>query len=134
MINQNELRIGNWVSIDKQETLDLHKYIEVESIYKDGINAYYDCADESTIPDKYCSEISGIGLTPDVLSIIGFKLSQSKPYELYTNNSGWAIRIDCKDYELRPHIVPCVFSNFKYLHQLQNLFFCLTGEELTYTP
>lgn len=147
MIDQNELRIGNWVSIDKQDWLDLHKYIEVNSIYKNGINAYYDCADESTLPEKYCSEISGIELTPEILQMVGFE-------KTYDHQFAWHKKIS-KDFNhyiklfIHENDNACTFElelssyhgdetffgqDINSLHQLQNLIFALTGEELTYTP
>jgi|ERR1700749_2210477 len=133
MIDQKELRIGNWVSIDKQDTFDLHKYIQVDSIYKDGVNAYYDCAEESTIPDKYCSEISGIELTPEILKKTPFYETEIDGVFIYSKRGVITVNINSIGL-VSFSIGGIVFSTVHYLHHLQNLYFSLTGEELTYTP
>lgn len=108
IITANELRIGNWVeSFSKQyrkiDHLDIRDVAEWRLI-------------EPYRP---------IPLTPEILEKCGFKWHGGDHYELS----------DCwiEDYKggyriVRPDFCKTIFKN---LHQLQNLYFTLTGNELT---
>lgn len=116
MIAPQELRLGNKVirngivvTVDYQTFWNVEKY-----------------------PDQY----QPIELTEDWLLKMGFDLLHfgkfRKVYDLlkdsrfgYSDNFGLAniesaVTFGCKD-----------FTHVKYVHQLQNLYFALTGEELT---
>lgn len=115
MIQANELRIGNWL-ID----IKFGSYIRFKSFF--GL-----CNVEAN-PDLY----NPIPLTPEILEKAGFELRKEygtsieidyKLYPLYVkfeHNGGLLITIH--EYSSCSHV--------KYLHQLQNLYFALTGEEL----
>ena len=116
MIKTNELRIGNWYEHDG-------KYYQVKSIMNGESYPY----------------VKPIPLTPEILEKAGFTKGKSigltldirfdeTPFYsaylwfeflagsvyLYTLDDGHNIEL----------------ANFIYLHQLQNLYFALTGEEL----
>lgn len=100
----NELRIGNWVRIRESDTK-----VQVEA-YMLNLSELSNC--------------QPIPLTPKILEKRGFA---SNPYQdryelgdLHFEYCGIRNIVWCEKY---PHI--------KYLHQLQNLYFALTGEELT---
>lgn len=114
MIQANELRIGNWVY-----NTYVKGYMEV---YPMMIHQLYKIETEG----KY-SNIEPILLTEEILLKAGF---EDKEYtmELNSISFSWGSRIiatkkrqswKCDNYE---HI--------QYLHQLQNLIFALTGNEL----
>lgn len=111
MIPANELRIGNWVSIGEMCYAPLTK-----------------------IDPGVSSGFEGIELTPEILLKCGFVHEEKKGiicenYHFYTkeplaynsSHAGWWYK---SIHWGMPH-------NLKYLHQLQNLYFALTGTELT---
>lgn len=119
MIPANELRIGDWAYDNK-----LNGNVKFTSFY--GL-----CNVENN-PDDY----DPIPLTPEVLEKCGF--------EMRIEETGPPINDSTEIWENK--WLECLFdnhgalilngSNFdmnrpKYLHQLQNLYFALTGEELT---
>jgi hypothetical protein len=121
----SELRIGNYVNFKNREdiffceviTLDKCGYIHLQRIFKD--NLHNDDQPESI------EDITPIPLTEDWLLKFGFV---SNPYQDRYENE--FIHVECNKtrgitelwIERMPHI--------KYVHQLQNLYFALTGEEL----
>ena len=134
MINANELRIGNWLhyKVDYYHpTLEIQikhdKYEQVDTIS-------YDHLLTDLLPDSYDinhndrKNYSGIQLTPEILEKCGF--------EQQNGVMGWekesvviAYETLAKYFRLYPRTTPIL-----YLHQLQNLFWCLCGEELNYKP
>lgn len=117
MIKANELRIGNWILPEHNLDGDFHL---VTGIGEGSVNGY--------IQDWY----SPIPLTPEILEKCGFEATngieiknyiwlvihcdsgEANIYNIYKNET-LQLRIECK-----------------YLHQLQNLYFALTGEELVF--
>jgi len=107
MIQPNELRIGNWLQTERGY------FFKMEHIPDTKLGDY--------------SRIYPIPLTPEILKKAGF-----------------VCVVDNHEWELRDHsfyIVKKALSNnlnnyrwmqtdLAYLHQLQNLYFALTGEEL----
>lgn len=120
MIKAGELRIGNWVSNgEKNYTVD--------------VNMLYDLVTTEDYP------IEPIRITENMLAKIGFKndLVYRWRYSIGTfvlartiidwsappkkTNMCWSLALDYGN-ELR--------TQTEYLHQLQNLYFAITGEEL----
>jgi hypothetical protein len=114
MIAANELRIGNWVSKEGE-------------LFK--VTSY-----TFLIIERGETLIEPIPLTPEILEKCGFVKQMMWTYAIdivgnmklvyYLGEKGWSI--GNKNYS--------DFSNLNYLHQLQNLYFSLTGTELNYTP
>ena len=124
MIKANELRVGNWVyapnfivydnvSTAEMNDLSYYKIILISEIY--GNNQLHE----------------PISLTPEILEKCGLSNVWIK--------ESWMIVEDRSDLELfgyamkvrnSSHTKEIEFAYFKYLHQLQNLYFALTGEEL----
>jgi len=103
MIKANELRIGNWV----MEGIEFHKIDYRES-------------------DFFHVEIfEPIPLTPEILEKAGFVNSES--IELFFELTGFKIS-DGKI--LHTHFKRDRGVQILNLHQLQNLYFALTGEEI----
>lgn len=115
MIQPNELRIGNWVK-DKRDNKQ-YQFVRINP-------EFWDATFFEPIP-----------LTPEVLEKCGLK-------DVWIKNSwmivedvsdgetfGWAMKVRNASYTREIE-----FAYFKYLHQLQNLYFALTGEELEYKP
>lgn len=113
MIPSNELRIGNWVK---------NVYPYHQNPYQ--IDAYH-------IHEAECDKIvfNPIPLTPEVLEKCGFDYTESL-HRLGELEIGY----DNEDFMLMQYSLrykKAIILKVKYLHQLQNLYFALTGEELT---
>lgn len=126
MISANELRIGNVIQV-----ID-GNIIEVESIdfRQYGINLT-----ESCIPLYYSSDIYGIPLTEEILLKCGFEkinrhgeiyFLNGDCFELHQFNQYGHFSYTCGD-NLKGNFVS---TRIDSLHQLQNLYFALTGKEL----
>ena len=114
----NELRIGNWVETPYNES------IQIIMVNKGYVMDYFN---EMISLD----EINAIPLTEEWLDRFGaekvneiseyFDGEDMYSYELYLDGAECLFdrKCNCQPYE---HI--------KYVHQLQNLYFALTGEEL----
>jgi hypothetical protein len=132
----SELRIGNLIKgiyHDYDDGID--EEIENETICKvvtldvsgSGDYPIYVYSDENI---EHFSDFKPIQLTEEWLFKFGFQKSMSWTYVVelkgnlklvyYLGEKGWSIGF--KSYS--------DFSNLEYVHQLQNLYFALTGEEL----
>lgn len=131
MIKANELRVFNYVFDN-----DHNQWVKVVTI--DYYEAQAVWVTDEPLGYKYktsCSRLSGIPITPEILEKCRFE--QVDHIEGY---SFWAMNKKRRDirkpavsiYENRTlfngYLVP---QHCQYLHQLQNLYFSLTGEELT---
>lgn len=123
MIEAEELRIGNFVLNNKNEI------IEIESIgWQHGINLCVDSGRDYCIldADYSFSEITPIPLTEEWLLRLGFEKKAS--YFLHEKHS---VRIETGNmYEWNYNRYEYGKIKIEYTHQLQNLYFALTGEEL----
>jgi hypothetical protein len=117
MIAANELRIGNWYVNQWGEYLQ----VDADLFGSDNLESY-------PIP---------IPLTPEILEKCGFEKDNSSKYGGYLIGIGEGEKIRIVNdesigwhYPLNGYRRPIT----NYLHQLQNLYFALTGEELNYMP
>ena len=111
MINANELRIGNWVKINGHE-IKLAKELFC-LLLMDQVAAPYP-----------------IQLTPEILEKCGFEMHNDRG--LWRLNNFYLHFYTLSDNEYCFKYNDFRSSSIFYLHQLQNLYFALTGEELTY--
>jgi hypothetical protein len=135
----NELRIGNYVSWRDEESKDsiltvtgivLNDCVWVEWEWEDGEKDYTECDFDGLKP---------ILITEDWLIRFGFEVGKgstvwankkelnyisSNEYQIFKNEISIA---DFKFVYLNDNLI----SEIKYLHQLQNIFYCLCGYELT---
>lgn len=132
----NELRIGNLVQYG---VLDVPvKSIHIESVLKKEVSIYVELNEKL---NHYCvliHDVSPIPLTEKWLLKFGFQarytIGHSAQYYINENpvTHDWMLSIlwlegdNCPFYKNGHHKI-------KYVHQLQNLYFALTGDELTYT-
>ena len=126
MIQANELRIGNKLLAPDGSI------VTVENILEDSINQRID--GDGVIGSYKLDEYNGIPLTPEILEKCGFEWDifwqgfadkRGRYYLQEANDNGynmfngkWKQQINW-------------MKALEYLHQLQNLYFALTGEELT---
>jgi len=122
MIQANELRIGNYLHDPKTGS-----WLKVIQIDIDGnISTYVMDRTKFPLPDGWST--SPIPLTPEILENCGFeKLPHYFSVERFhitkqDNSDYWWTAFNKNN----AHI-----NKIKYLHQLQNLYFALTGQELT---
>lgn len=142
MIKREDLRIGNLVFSAENNEYELAGTIKVEKIGPTGINQWADMEIEY-------EGLSGILLTPEILEKCGFEENMGGWYlegEIKQNsfssddrNFGWCFTLcDVNDDDVHFRlgyssllINDAPARHIKYLHQLQNLYHTLTGEELT---
>jgi hypothetical protein len=122
-IKASELRIGNWVACD---IMDGYEKIMAPI---DRVNP----VEKNYYP---------IPLTPEILKSAGFEKTDDSMFALPNNLFVYFGEDGAKDIAYNKKLVARIkqvqfneyeylFRHMDYLHQLQNLFFALTGEELT---
>lgn len=130
MIQANELRIGNWIQINNGDGK--------RPPYNYGITSH----DIEEI-DRYGDDYFPIKLTPEILEKCGFESRTVTVKDRYGENTSNHFDIELEGgnniFLLEQNVDGVKFFIFespvtvyvRYLHQLQNLYFALTGEELT---
>jgi len=120
MIQPNELRIGNYIN-DEQTT---HIVVGVDNYY---IKSYWlKDTNKETLYETPINQIKPIPLTEELLFKCGFAPNNGKmilgefKIEIFMDGSGHVF--DWNGF--------VITVKFKYLHQLQNIFFALTNKEL----
>lgn len=116
MIKSNDLRLGNLILWNG----------EIRDIGKGSI-VFLDSYNEEDF-----EEFSGIPLTTEILQECGFVKNENG---IFVNNQVW---IDA-GFKFTPVYCEGSFKRFIgkgiiHLHELQNLYYALTGEELNYNP
>jgi hypothetical protein len=129
----SELRIGNYVMI-KNELLPNYKNqpLIVTSIQqrndrdfpnsKSVISCYVDKYNSVSQFDEF---IRPIPLTEDIVIDLGLNAVELENGEWFYQNSKFRLNKNYAGFYYSKNL------NIKYVHQLQNLYFALTGEELT---
>lgn len=114
MIKANELRIGNWVAWDSGATSpDIKRQLKPDDF-------------ELAERDGSFNNAEPIPLTPEILEIAGFRHEVHDDVSYYIQSNVWLCHVGDNWY-----LAERVDNKpFLYLHQLQNLFFALTGTEL----
>lgn len=107
-MNANELRIGNWVHWGKDYQID------VDDISNHAWN----------------DVLQPIPLTEEWLLNFGFKKIKTWLGDAYENENGDIAYLNGQIYIISEDVK---VDTPKYVHQLQNLYFALTGEELNET-
>jgi hypothetical protein len=125
MIDPKELRLDNWVEYTPFTGIAEHIQINVFNFA--DLTGQTDAA-----KPEWKSRYNPIPLTPEILEKCGFEnngfyCTHSDPYmEISPSATGFILSVNCSEYEIG--------ETFNHLHQLQNLYFALTGEELNYSP
>jgi hypothetical protein len=133
-----ELRIGNYLQLD-EDTGFYNQQCEIASIdgYEGIISIDCEVFDLRLRTDYNISELEPIPLTEEWLLRFGFylKCKDSLTYAIQVGRNAYD---DLKIYHvigdvylesLRGESIK-IFNNVYYVHQLQNLYFALTSEEL----
>lgn len=118
MIKPNELRLGNLFYAAKD---GYRLTVKIKGIKKEEVN--------TALFEVSIKDLQGIPLTAEWLDKFGLARTRENIYRLH--NSRFEIHLFPKEGE---HLVSFNGYNLvwiKYVHQLQNLVFDLTGEELS---
>lgn len=127
MINANELRIGNYVDVNQYPLEDTYLPMVVSSI------SYNETYDKVVLEHVFDSggwqggvlDWKPIPLTEEILLKCGFR---SNPYQdRYELGS---LHIECDKTKGQTALWINDFPYVKHLHQLQNLYFALTNQEI----
>ena len=126
MIDHKEVRIGNTL-----KSSDSIKLINVFHIDEDD--------DRGRINYIGANNYEPVELTPDILEAAGFGVNKDNSFGYINENEGILIELGDFDEEFGRRVFYYVLPDTddytciaycKHLHQLQNLYFALTGEEL----
>ena len=124
MINANELRIGNLVFFNDQ-------FIPIYEVKNESVNFYLGLDHKGRIRYQaiYLKGIEPIIITDELLLTFGFENMEKFPIRYVQR-----IKPDSLS-EFEPCIVvgDLWLTGIRYIHQLQNLYFSITGKELTYS-
>lgn len=129
MIQANELRIGNWITVSGN-TLDTYQTSKPIQVTADIIKAIQEENNER--PDAMASHFERIPLSPDTLEKCGFE-KESEGGKYWHNDETYLKHLPPYGYRL-VYGVSKIGVYITTLHQLQNLYHALTGNELTYKP
>jgi len=116
MIKINELRVGNLIQNGRVEQID------------NSLDEVYYSSDRCYLSD-FCCNLTPIPLTEEYLNIFGF---ESDGIEWWDGVICLGIYKDGIYYMPTEEIGYRIGNELKYVHQLQNLYFALTGSELQY--
>lgn len=147
MILVNELRIGNWANL-----IALDQKIQIESISRNfGMPGLFTWMNEDVEYEDSLTAIEGLPLSSELLMACGFEEDDGEFQ--HPDNTDFDLMICCSENNLwcaynfgnegksvlgdkipQATVANPICNPFKYFHQLQNLYFSLTGTELTYQP
>ena len=119
-----ELRLGNLISVYRKPTDKELSHYAVQEIYEWENDENYYVVIDDTFSVNIETGIIPIPLTEDWLLKFGFKGWDLGKYTLILTNGNFF------DFQHGLESTP-IAKNIKHVHQLQNLYFALTGEELT---
>ena len=137
MIDTNELRIGNFVSTNGKpmntSNKGIYKVLAIDS--RDSFEELKGCVTITCDDPRYkdvgawCQYLEPIPLTPELLEKCGFEYDNGKEC--------WEMDGECIDINIHPKEIGIEVDYWenslikcKYLHQLQNMYYAITGEEL----
>lgn len=126
MIQSTELRIGNYVLYFRESVFS--EVREISTIHGDNTARLKD--EDSSIGCFKLSKLKPIPLTEEWLLKFGFKkvdyrTNKEAEFDEWILGDFGFIENE-NGYEFYPYL-----TTLKHVHQLQNLYFALTGEELT---
>ena len=120
-ITASELRIGNYVFDGNRELT------QVKSIIEGAINYELDYGNLWANQECYFENLNPIPITEEWLLKFGFEKCEYLKNTWDNGSIIISLKYDIFYYELLNGTV-----DIKYIHQLQNLYFALTGKELIY--
>lgn len=126
MIRANQLRIGNFLYVSGN-TIDTYQTSKPKRVDIDFLKAIDE--ENKQRPDGLLTWFNPIPLTPEILEKCGFNVT-SKGFYQHPNWYNLSLKYFRGSYALRCNFMDIITNNIYYVHQLQNLYHALTGEEL----
>lgn len=151
----NELRIGNLFIDTIGAYCEPGTIQKVRTISENGVNKWQDMGSSGNCPFE---RMEPIPITVEILEECGYSKANLRPDYDFDYNKGYDFEFDNKngfvDIHVKDNIYPIglkkdlfylvesqlnsdessslypIGKGFKYLHELQNIYFALTGEEL----
>lgn len=136
-LKAKDLRIGNLIYICGN-TLDTYQTYYPRVVSVDIIREISEENEER--PDAMLSAFNPIPLTEDWLVKFGFEKSKARiignryTFGINPRTEDYIIIINQVDTTKQEFFYQNSFFDIKYVHQLQNLYYALTGTELNITP
>jgi hypothetical protein len=130
MIKANELRIGNYVQ-DEHFRVGIVKSVSDRSV---RVKMEHSTLKRDSNVDFDGLDIEPITLTPEILEKCGFEKINKGLFKPVFGNYSHIFKTDFYPLSLEIEGNRIPLKNIKYLHQLQNLYYTLTGEELNIEP
>ena len=115
----NELRIGNYVY-----PFDDIYLVSNKTIIEDCIQVCFKDFENT-------NELHPISLTEDWLLKLGFRNVSNNWYNIFANENTFNVYLFENESGFRVEIVNQSIAVLNYVHELQNLYFALTKQELT---
>ena len=117
MIKINELRVGNTVSLNSRD------YKNIQTKITGISDMVFSCKEGVFVPEKF----EAIPIVSEYLLKLGFE-------RLFETGSTYSLGdFNVSDFGENGIFHYDVKQPIKYVHQLQNLYFALTGEELVFS-
>lgn len=140
MIKANELRLGNWVDIDKSKKYDWHNsYLKITELTTEI--AHWESVDDiepqgRMMSGSYYKDLNPIPLMPEIFEQAGFIQPKGFEYYRHKEDDGEAqMRYLFLDggvvVSMGDNANGILFNKIRYVHELQNIHFFNTGIELT---
>jgi len=138
MIQANSLRLGNWV---EEEVLGRVRIVAIlsDTVAVVGKGMKMDRAIEDREFSLNLSNIKPVPLTPEILEKCGFKTAYTSFHDgthiANLKKDGFELQYDSRIQDgiivSPPKIDDGFVVHCRFVHQLQNLYFSLQGQELT---
>lgn len=125
MIPIEQLRVGNLLMDSESETL------RVQSIIRWPDKCFLHSLDEETLCEIECEDLNPVPLSHEILKACGFEFSFGSWTRKDDEDMNLIVEFAGSHCQLTTQS-GYVGNPFKYLHQLQNLFYALTSTELKY--
>ena len=124
MIKPQELRIGNYVFDIDGDVLQVGEILNIGVKFKN-----------TSLGSRY-EKINPIPITEEILLKFGFEIEKTNTHIIAYNDYGYQHELEInKEYKHESWRIEQYKGGYRHLyfcHQLQNLYFSLTGEELTF--
>jgi len=122
-LQANELRIGNLLMYGNRMAV-------VSAIFKSHFRC--ESLEQIDFGNSLQSNFQPIPLTPEILEKCGFDNDDNDFLNTIDERSSLHINLEKQRTLIESYDGIIKLNNIKHLHQLQNLYFALTGEELEY--
>jgi len=140
MIQAHELRINNWVT-HRHFPYD---FFSIRSLSKDRVHMINIVDKDGYAIDYELSDLHPIELSPDILKKLGFERNRNGEPSIEINDIASHLELMAGvDHYYYPSFTQTpqgdeertvYFNRINSVHQLQNLYYALTGQEITFNP